>query len=86
MRKYSGSCSPDEVHILQDICDVVMRELREHGRVSPSEDTELLRDVIARRVMSQFYGNGLMGDNGKTLSAVLKSFGVDHPMERASHA
>jgi hypothetical protein len=78
MRRYSGACSPDEVYILQNICDLVMRELGAHGSISPNEDPELLRDVIARRVMSQFYGNGLTGDNDKTIGAVLKSFGVDH--------
>jgi hypothetical protein len=61
-----------------------MRELQAHGSISLGEDTELLRDVIARRVMSQFYGNGLMIDNDKTLPAVLKSFGVDHPINRPS--
>ena len=78
MRRYVGACSPDEVHILQDICDIVMRELGVHGSISSNEDTELLRDVIARRVMSQFYGNGLTGNNDKTISAVLNSFGVHH--------
>jgi hypothetical protein len=78
MRRYSGACSPDEVHILQDICDVVLTELGAHGSISLSEDIELLRDVIARRVMSEFYGYGLMGNNDKTVLAVLKSFGVDH--------
>jgi hypothetical protein len=49
MQKYTGACSPDQVHILQEICDVVMRELRANGTISRSEDVELLRDVIARR-------------------------------------
>jgi hypothetical protein len=81
MQKYAGACSPDQVHMLQEICDVVMRELRANGTISLSEDIELLRDVIAGRVMSQFYGDGLK--RRKTVLTVLKSFGVDHPAEQA---
>jgi hypothetical protein len=75
MHRYVGSCNPEQVHLLQNICNMVLKELRKNGSISLPSDMELLRDVIARRVMSQFYGEGFNAD--KAVLAVLESLGVD---------
>lgn len=74
MQRYAGSCSPDEVHMLQRICDLILSELQANGRAALTDDTDLLRDVIARRVMSHFYGDDFKRD--EAAQAVLISFGV----------
>jgi hypothetical protein len=70
MQRYAGSCSPEQVHVLQQVCDTVLEELRAKGNAS----TELLRDIIARRVMSQFYGDDFEPQESTRL--VLQSFGI----------
>ena len=69
MHRYVGSCSPGQVHMLQSICDMVLLELQARGGVN---STALLRDVIARRVMSQFYDETFK--IGTAAEAVLLSF------------
>src|SRR5215208_1369113 len=69
MHRYVGSCSPGQVHMLQSICDMVLLELQARGGVN---STALLRDVIARRVMSQFYDEIFKIDTAA--EAVLLSF------------
>jgi hypothetical protein len=75
MNRYAGSCSAEQVRLLQNICNMVLQELRTNKSISLSDDIELLRDVIARRVMSQFYGEDFKAD--RAALAVLKSFGID---------
>jgi len=55
--------------MLQIICDMVLLELQARAGVNP---TALLRDVIARRVMSQFYGDTFEMESAA--EAVLLSF------------
>jgi hypothetical protein len=69
MQRYVGSCSPGQVHMLQTICDMVLLELQARGGVN---STALLRDVIARRVMSQFYDDTFKMETAA--EAVLLSF------------
>src|SRR5215208_6954078 len=72
MQRYLGSCSPGQVHMLQSICDMVLLELEARGGVN---STALLRDVIARRVMSQFYDDTFKMETAA--EAVLLSFSAD---------
>ena len=69
MQRYIGSCSPGQVHMLQSICDMVLFELQ---ATRGANSTALLRDVVARRVMSQFYGDTFKVENAA--EAVLLSF------------
>jgi hypothetical protein len=69
MQRYLGSCSPGQVHMLQSVCDMVLLELQARGGVN---STALLRDVIARRVMSQFYDDTFKRETAA--EAVLLSF------------
>ena len=52
MQRYLGSCSPGQVQMLQNICDMVLLELQARSAVKA---TALLRDIITRRVLSHFY-------------------------------
>jgi hypothetical protein len=69
MHRYVGSCSPGQVHMLQSICDMVLVELQARGGVN---STALLRDVIARRVLSHFYDETFRVETAA--EAVLLSF------------
>lgn len=81
MHRYAGSCNPEQVHLLQDICNEVLEEMGKNDGLSLPCDMELLRDVIARRVMSQFYGEGFSAD--RAVLAVLASLGVDRTARSA---
>jgi hypothetical protein len=86
MHKFAGMCSPEQLHTLQRIFDLIWMELREsstsdyHG---PS-DPDALRDEVARRVFSQFDGGEL--DPDEVTTRVLSSFGLEsHPLRPYQH-
>jgi hypothetical protein len=76
MQKFAGSCTPDQLHTLQRVFDLIWMELRANGHANytgPS-DPDLLRDEIARRVLGAFNGGEV--DAAKVTERVLMSFGV----------
>ena len=76
MRKFEGSCSPEQLHTLQSIFDQIWMELRASSMSSyrgPS-DPDDLRDEIARRVLDGYGGDGASSDD--IIRQVLTSFGI----------
>lgn len=77
MQKFAGTCSPEQLHTLQSIFDLIWMELREKITDSysgPSEPDEL-RDQIARRVLE--HSDGASSD--EIIRQVLASFGIERP-------
>jgi hypothetical protein len=75
MRKFEGTCSPEQLHTLQRVFDLIWMELRASSMSSYSgpSDPDALRDEIARRVLSHYDGDG--PDGNEITQRVLKSFG-----------
>jgi len=76
MRKFAGTCSPEQLHTLQKIFDLIRLELRESSTSTyngPSEP-DALRDEIAHRVLTQFDAHGFCADD--ITKRVLSSFGI----------
>jgi hypothetical protein len=75
MQILARTCSPEQLHTLQKIFDLIRIELRD-GSTSlyngPSEP-DALRDEIAHRVLTQFDAHGFSGD--EVTKRVLDSFG-----------
>jgi hypothetical protein len=74
MQKFAGSCSPEQLDILQTVFNFIWMELRassNFGYSGPS-DPEALRDEIAQRVFSLCEGEG-----ADPTRIVLTSFGID---------
>jgi hypothetical protein len=79
MQKFAGTCSPEQLHTLQSIFDLIWMELREHNTGSytgPSEPDEL-REQIARRILDRYHGDGT--SSGEITRQVLASFGIERP-------
>jgi hypothetical protein len=76
MLKFAGSCSPEQLHTLQKVFDLIWMELRAStmSNYSGPSDPDVLRDEIARRVLGQFNGNGIDAD--EITKQVLGSFGL----------
>jgi hypothetical protein len=84
MHKFAGSCSPEQLHTLQTIFDLIWMELQETttSKYNGPTNPNALRDEIARRVLGQFDGEEL--DAEAVTRHVLASFGItgrglDHP-------
>lgn len=77
MQKFAGSCSPEQLHTLQSIFDLIWIELRSSSMSSYSgpSDPDELRDQIARRVLDHYDGDGT--SSKEITRQVLASFGVD---------
>ena len=77
MQKFAGSCSPEQLHTLQSIFDLIWIELRSSSMSSYSgpSDPDELRDQIARRVLDHYDGEGT--SSKEITRQVLASFGVD---------
>jgi hypothetical protein len=58
MHKFAGSCTPEQLHTLQTIFDLIWMKLQETSasRYDGPTDPNALRDEIARRVLGQFDG------------------------------
>jgi hypothetical protein len=77
MQKFAGSCSPEQLNILQTVFDFIWMELRASsnpGYSGPS-DPEALRNEIAQRVFSLYGAEGIGPD--QIAGLVLASFGID---------
>jgi hypothetical protein len=87
MLKFAGTCSPEQLHTLQRIFDLIWMELRAStmSNYSGPADPDALRDEIARRVLGQFAGDGLDAD--EITKRVLSSFGMEtgHLRSQGSH-
>jgi hypothetical protein len=77
IRKFAGSCSPEQLNILQTVFDFIWMELRASSNSSYSgpSDPEALRDEIAQRVFSLYGAEGV--DPNGIAQKVLASFGID---------
>ena len=76
MQKFAGSCTPEQLHTLQRVFDLIWMELRANGHADyngPS-DPDALHDEIARRVFAEYDGDDAIADN--ITQRVLGSFGV----------
>jgi hypothetical protein len=76
MQKFAGLCTPEQLHTLQRVFDLIWMELRANGHANyngPSDPDEL-RDEIARRVFAEYDGEDVIADN--VTKRVLGSFGV----------
>jgi hypothetical protein len=75
MQKFARTCSPEQLHTLQVIFDLIQVELRESStsKYSGPSEPDALRDEIAHRVLSQFDAHGFSGD--EVTKRVLSSFG-----------
>jgi hypothetical protein len=85
MHKFAGSCSPEQLHTLQKIFDLIWMELQESStsKYNGPADPNLLRDEIARRVLGQFDGDDL--DAEIVTKKVLASFEINgRALHRAS--
>jgi hypothetical protein len=85
MHKFAGSCTPEQLHTLQMIFDLIWMELQETStsRYNGPTDPSALRDEIARRVLGQFDGGDL--DTERIARHVLASFGIQgRALHRAS--
>jgi hypothetical protein len=76
MQRYAGSCSPEQLHTLQKIFDLIWMDLRSNGssRYTGPLDPDALREEVARRVFSHFNGDDTNADD--ITQRVLSSFGV----------
>jgi hypothetical protein len=76
MRKFAGPCSPEQLHTLHKIFDLIWIELREGSTSTYSgpSDPDALHDEIAHRVLTQFDAHGFSVDD--TTNRVLSSFGI----------
>lgn len=76
MQRFAGTCSPEQLHTLQRIFDVIWMELQMSttSNYSGPFDPDTLREEIARRVLGSFDGDGLNADEIAT--RVLASFGI----------
>lgn len=81
MLTFAGSCSPEQLHTLQKIFDVIWMELRAStmSNYSGHSDPDALRDEIARRVFSQHDGKEIDAD--EITRRVLSSFGAEMQKE-----
>jgi hypothetical protein len=77
MQKFAGSCSPEQLNILQTVFDFIWMELRASSNSSYSGPShpEALRDEIAQRVFSLYGAEGVDAD--QIAQQVLASFGID---------
>ena len=76
MRKVAGPCSPEQLHTLHKIFDLIWIGLREGSTSTyrgPS-DPDALYDEIAHRVLTQFDAHGFSVDD--ITNRVLSSFGI----------
>jgi hypothetical protein len=75
MLKLPGTCSPEQLHTLQRIFDLIWMELRASSTssytVSSHQDT--LREEVARRVLDRWYRDETSPD--EIIQQVLASFG-----------
>lgn len=80
MLKFSGTCSPEQLHTLQSIFDLIWMELRTNNTsiYSGPSDPDTLRDEIARRVLDHYKDDGIPPD--QIIRQVLASFGIDMPV------
>jgi hypothetical protein len=76
MDQETGSCSPEQLHTLQKIFDLIWMELRAAGssRFSGPIEPDILRTEIARRVMA--YADEAEMTADEITDAVLLSFGI----------
>jgi hypothetical protein len=79
MPKFTGTCSPEQLHTLQSIFDLIWMELRASstGSYSGPSDPDALHDEIAKRVLSHSTGDA--ADRNRIVRQVLASFGIDRP-------
>ena len=86
MLKFAGSCSPEQLHTLQKIFDLIWMELRAStmSNYSGPADPDALRDEIARRVFNQHDGKEI--DAHEMTREVLSSFGVELHKEHLQSA
>jgi hypothetical protein len=76
MQRYAGTYSPEQLHIMQKIFDLIWMEFQSSGssRYTGPVEPDALREEIARRVFGQFDGDAPNADN--IVGRVLSSFGV----------
>ena len=76
MQRFAGSCSPEQLHTMQSIFDLIWMELRAHTTVSFSGplDPDGLREEIARRVLNSFGSEHTPPE--EIIRDVLASFGI----------
>jgi len=77
MQKFAGSCSPEKLHTLQKIFDLIWMELRAStaSTFNGSSDPDALRNEIARRVLGNYKGAEVDAD--QITRRVLSSFGIE---------
>jgi hypothetical protein len=77
MQKFAGLCSPEQLHTLQKIFDLIWMELRAStmSTYSGPSDPDALRDEIARRVLGNYKGED--NDADQITRHVLNSFGIE---------
>src|SRR5687768_3179190 len=85
MQNLAGACSPEQLHMLQKIFDLIWMELRatSHSNYTGPSEPDALREEIARRVIGQFDG-GLDAD--EITRRVLSSFGIEAGFLRSQPA
>jgi hypothetical protein len=79
MQRDAGSCSPEQLHALQVIFDIIWMDLRAEGLKAfsgPTDDPEALRTQIAQRVMEHATTETSDDD---IIGKVLESFGIAAP-------
>jgi hypothetical protein len=76
MQKFAGSCSPEKLHTLQKIFDLIWMELRAStaSTFNGSSDPDALRNEIARRVLGNYKGAEIDAD--QITRRVLSSLGI----------
>ena len=76
MQKFAGTCTPEQLHALQRVFDLIWMELRANGHANYNGplDPDALRDEIARRLFAEYDENDVIADN--ITKRVLSSFGV----------
>ena|SRR5687767_9718983 len=80
LQKFAGSCSPEQLHTLQSILDLIWMELRASStsNYSGPSDPDMLREEIARRVIDRYNG-GSDTPVHQIVMQILASFGIDKP-------
>jgi hypothetical protein len=77
MQKFAGSCSPEQLHTLQKMFDLIWMELRAStsSTYSGPSGPDALRNEIARRVLGNYKGAEVDAD--QITERVLSSFGIE---------
>lgn len=86
MLKLPGTCSPEQLHTLQSIFDLIWMELRASrtSSYSGSSNSDTLREEIARRVLDRWDGDETPPD--EIIQQVLASFGINKSAQAKENA